>query len=125
MEPRTAPRKLVLVIEDNDDVREMLRLLLEMEGYTVATADAGDGAIGMLRSGLKPGVILLDLNMPGKNGDQFRREQLADTGLATIPVIVCSGDSEVASRSSAMGAVAYHRKPVAVDALLSTIAQHC
>lgn len=117
--------KPVLVVEDNNDVREMIRVLLELEGYTVVTAADGTDAIATLRRGLNPCVIILDLTMPGKDGYQVRQEQLQDSALAAIPVIVCSGDIEVAAKAKALGAVGYYHKPIEVDGFLGIVARYC
>jgi CheY-like chemotaxis protein len=85
-------RPEVLVLDDDHDLLAVLRVILEEEGYDVTVASDGDGALALLRSGLRPAVILLDLMMPGMNGWSFRDELLADPTLAKIPVVVLSGD---------------------------------
>ena len=83
---------LVLIVEDNPESADVLRRVLIFRGYSVATAVDGVDALALLRSGLRPAVIILDLWMPNMDGRQFRAEQLADPALARIPVIVYSVD---------------------------------
>ena len=80
----------ILVVEDNDDVREMMAVTLELEGHQVSTAVNGRDALEQLRTGDKPCVILLDLMMPVMNGWELRREIESDPALADVPVIVIS-----------------------------------
>jgi CheY-like chemotaxis protein len=80
----------ILVVDDDPVIRESMQGLLEWEGYPVALASDGEDALRQLRLGLDPCLILLDVSMPGKDGFQFRAEQLADTRFASIPTIVWS-----------------------------------
>src|SRR5512140_1028000 len=72
----------ILLVEDDPDGRACMSALLELEGYTVVTAVDGAEALERLRNGLQPGLIVLDLMMPGMDGFQFRREQLQDPRLS-------------------------------------------
>ena len=82
------PSELILIIDDDDDLREALAEVLEDEGYRVVQAPGGQEALHSLREGLLPDLILLDMMMPGMDGQQFRKEQLADPRLAEIPVLI-------------------------------------
>ena len=117
--------KPVLLIEDNDETREVVSALLELEGYRVVAARDGDEGMDHLRHGLDPCVILLDLMMPGrKNGLEFRQEQLKDPNLAAIPVIVCSGYEDVRRKAAGMGVTAFCQKPLEIEELLHLVAAH-
>ena len=87
----------LLVVDDDDDIRENLVELLAGEGYEVAAA--GDGRAALAEAGrARPDVILLHLMMPVMSGWQFREAQLGDPALAGVPVVVLSamaGDLEV------------------------------
>lgn len=87
----------ILLVDDNSDVLEVIRVLLETEGYTVTTASHGADALAQLRSGLRPCLIILDLTMPVMDGWQFRDEQLADPELSGIPTIIYSAVGSLAS----------------------------
>ena len=117
--------KSILVVEDDQDVRDALATVLETEGYSVAKAADGQEALGQLRAASAPCVILLDLYMPVMNGWAFRDEQLRDPKLASIPVIVVSADTMVARRAADLGAAGYVGKPIDFDRLLALVATHC
>src|SRR5262245_39975877 len=105
------PSGNILIVEDDPEIREMLRQLLAGEGfYTVA---AGDGleALHLLRTVRRrapetPCLVLLDLKMPRLGGNEFRRAQLIDPTVANVPVAVMSGATDLKQRAAAMGAVA-------------------
>lgn len=77
-----------LVIEDDPDIRGLLIELLEEEGIQTHACANGSEGLALMRAGLRPQVILLDLVMPVMDGWDFRTEQLRDPGLAKIPVIL-------------------------------------
>jgi len=82
----------VVVIEDDQDVRDLVVQFLAESGFdTVGFSDAREALAALRRPDALPAVILLDLEMPGMTGWEFRREQLRDPGLARIPVVVASG----------------------------------
>ncbi len=114
----------VLVVDDDVAVREAIQLVVESEGYAVVTAADGTEALGYLNAGLRPGVILLDLRMPGMDGRAFRHAQAAERELASIPVVVLSGDSDARGVAQSLGLDAL-LKPVDIDQLLSIIQRHC
>jgi len=115
----------VLLIEDNDETREVVSALLQLEGYRVVAARDGGEGMAHLRRGLDPCVILLDLMMPGrKNGLDFRREQLQDPSVAAIPVIVCSGYDEVKRKAAELGITVFCQKPLEIEELLQLVAAH-
>ena len=102
----------VLVIEDDQDTREMLGRFLELEGFNVETAENGRQALDRLGSGSRASVIVLDLMMPVMDGWQFRLEQIRDASLSHIPVI----DVSAAGRDRLdLKAQAYLSKPVDLD----------
>lgn len=113
----------VLIVEDDLDTREMLGRFLELEGYTVETAENGKRALERLGSGVGACVILLDLMMPVMDGWQFRQEQIRDASLADIPVIVVSAAGR--ERLEKIHANAYLSKPVDLDELLGCVTQFC
>lgn len=114
----------VLVVDDDSQVRESLGVLLELHGYPVATAEDGDEALDLIRSGVRPCVILLDLMMPRKDGYQFREEQSRDAAMAHIPVVVCSAVLDLES-TARIQAEHYLSKPIDIGALLSLVGRYC
>jgi CheY-like chemotaxis protein len=80
----------VLLIEDNDDMREALARLLRIRGYRVVQTRDGQEAWEYLERGGPASIIVLDLLMPRMDGRLFRARQLGDAELARIPVVVFS-----------------------------------
>ncbi|HET9598274.1 MAG TPA: response regulator [Anaeromyxobacteraceae bacterium] len=111
----------VLIAEDDTDIRSALASILRSEGYRVVSACDGREALDLLRGGLRPDVILLDLMMPVMTGAEFRTAQLADPALAHIPVVVLSADGRFREAGRLLGAAEAFAKPFDVAALLSTI----
>ncbi|HEX7622854.1 MAG TPA: response regulator [Anaeromyxobacteraceae bacterium] len=109
----------VLVVEDDDHVRELVIEILGDRGFAAFGVGNGEEALQHLRTArLHPALILLDLMMPVMDGWQFRNEQLKDPALARIPVVVMSAsdDGEV----SAHGHVG---KPFDIEELLGLVAR--
>ena len=115
----------VLVIDDHADVVEAIGLYLKFHGHEAITATDGSQALGLLRQGLRPCVIVLDLMMPGMDGFAFRAAQLADTALAEIPVIVCSAAYDAGPAAQRLHAAGFLSKPTQMGALLQLIRRHC
>lgn len=116
---------VVLVVEDDPDIRATLCEALEDNGYATAGASNGVEALEYLRSGAeKPCLILLDLMMPVMDGQTFRAEQRADAALADIPVVVISAYRDVDRWADEL-ATEYLAKPVRLETLLETARKHC
>jgi CheY-like chemotaxis protein len=113
----------ILVVEDNDDVREMMALTLELEGHKVATAVNGLDALAKLHHGTKPSLILLDLMMPVMNGWDFRRALAREPDLRDVPVVVVSAATGDMMRRTE--AAAYLPKPLDMDELLHVVGDVC
>jgi CheY-like chemotaxis protein len=114
------PRKTILVVDDDTDLREMLTQVLEEEGYDVVSLANGREALDYLRTEAPPSLVLLDLMMPVMDGWQFRAEQCRDEALARVPVLVISAGWIDPVRNELQGAECL-RKPIDVDALLRAI----
>lgn len=111
----------ILIVEDDLDIRDGLKCLLRSEGYTAATASDGAEALGLLRNGLRPSLILLDLLLPGMDGFQFRRDQLGEPTLSEIPVVVYSGYHDPTRYAPFLRAAAYLRKPIEPEVLVRVV----
>src|SRR6202035_6033972 len=122
--PAPAPstvRRRILIVEDNDDARQMLRHLLELSGHEVYEAD--DGVRGLEQAlVLHPDAVVLDLGLPGLDGYQVAQRIRAAGRRDVVPVAVSGyGQREDRLRSSAAGFLAHLTKPAdptAIDALL-------
>jgi CheY-like chemotaxis protein len=115
----------VLVVEDNDDVREAFITLLLMHGYRASGASSGMHALERLHEGLRPCVVLLDLRMPEMDGWSVWARMHAEPQLASIPVVMVSGDPDQLRRAEALGLRNFIRKPVDAETLVSIVARYC
>jgi two-component system CheB/CheR fusion protein len=115
----------ILLIEDNDDSNETLKLLLEQEGYAVTTAFDGPGGLALARAN-RYDVIICDIGLPGMTGYEVVRQLRLDGRMPLPCFIACSGYNQVQDRNRAMavGFDHYLVKPVAIDSLLTLIAAH-
>jgi two-component system chemotaxis response regulator CheY len=109
----------ILVVDDDYDVRQGIAEVLEDEGYLPALASNGAEALQLLREGLRPSLILLDLMMPVMDGETFCRRWRSD-GPADIPIVIISADAAAKEKSRGCGAAALLRKPVQLQTLLET-----
>jgi len=118
-------RPLVLVVEDDFDVRESITDILEHDGYDVRCAGDGREALDLLDAGPTPALILLDLMMAGMNGFQFRAEQRRRPELAAIPVVILSADRQIENKAHELGADGFLRKPTKMSELLAVLHRLC
>jgi CheY-like chemotaxis protein len=114
-------RARILVIDDDEGVREAMVSILEVMGYRVASATNGKEALDYLRDAAAPDLIISDLAMPVMDGRQFRREQVKEPRLAKIPVIVVSALSD----QTDIDANEIFIKPVEVEILLAAVNRYC
>jgi two-component system, chemotaxis family, chemotaxis protein CheY len=115
-------RLLILLVEDDDEIRESLSDLLRSEGYDVEQARDGVEALHVLNHGNRPPcLLLLDLMMPNLNGWQLLEIMRGDDRLLTIPVVIMTAaqDEKVPSGTR------YVRKPAAFDTILAAVQEHC
>jgi CheY-like chemotaxis protein len=111
----------VLVVEDEEDLREMVRDALELNGYTVVTASDGNDALRKLADIERLCLVLLDLLMPGMNGWEFFEVLRKRAGMVSVPVVVHSS----APASAPAGVTRVLQKPMKFDQLLSVVRQYC
>jgi two-component system, chemotaxis family, chemotaxis protein CheY len=111
----------VLIIEDDEGVRESVAAILREEGYLVEEADGGAAALARLRREPRPTLILLDLMMPEMDGIDFRRRQLADPELRAIPVVIISARPDVARQAARLHVDGFLQKPMSFEELLHVV----
>jgi CheY-like chemotaxis protein len=116
-----APAGTVLVVEDDFDVREVIGEVLGTRGYHVVGAIDGSHALDLLRLGVRPQVILLDLMMMPMDGYSFREAQRADPAIADIPVIVMSAGDPRGDAVASLEAAEFLKKPVELATLLAAL----
>ena len=119
--PAAPHRCSVLIVEDEPELQDVLRVTFESDGYNVAVVSNGRDALKHLRSTPTTCLIVLDLFLPVLSGHRFRAVQLRDRSLAWIPVVVVSGGVEAAREARELGARAFVRKPVDVDELRAAV----
>lgn len=116
---------IILVVEDDEDLRDTMCSLLELDGYRAVGVFNGLEALRYLEANGPPCVILLDLMMPGMSGGEFRAHQLADAMLARVPTIVVSAMELGHQQAHVLNAAGYLSKPVNPKQLAQTVRQHC
>ncbi len=110
-EPVTRHRCVVLIVDDDAELREVLRAWLSSDGYEVRTAPDGRAALRVLRSTPETCIILLDSMMPIMDAAAFRAAQCRDRALAWIPVVLMSGGLDTARTARELGARSFVQKP--------------
>jgi CheY-like chemotaxis protein len=106
----------ILVIDDSVDLRTVLSIALESEGYTVQLASHGKEALEILHRGVLPQLIILDLMMPVMNGWEFLKERKSLPHLEEIPLVICS-----ATHHDLQSSYPFLKKPVDLDDLLKMV----
>jgi DNA-binding response OmpR family regulator len=116
-------KELVFIVDDNQEIIELLQDILENEGYEVASAVNGEDALSMLKQGLSPNLILLDIMMPNMSGyelcSQIRREW-------DLPILFVSAKGKPVDKVVGLeiGADDYITKPFDTEELLARIRAH-
>jgi signal transduction histidine kinase len=113
------PRRLIMVVDDDPDLRDLMGVTLRDRGYQVIECANGLDALVRLRAPCKPEVIVLDLMMPIMDGWEFRVAQRRDPAMAAIPVVALSADTT--SKAAAIDADAYLRKPALPAAVADAV----
>ncbi len=113
--------KKILVVEDDDVARELMRMALERKGYTVITAEDGVRGYNAAVS-VAPDLIVTDINMPAADGVHLVRRVRDTPEIAGVPIIVTTGyGTGNATFTLAQGATAYEPKPIDPASFLATI----
>lgn len=115
---------LVLIVDDDEDVREMVELTLTLEGFDTETASDGIDALDRLRTGRAPSLVLLDLRMPRMNGLELLKVVKREAALASIPIVVLTADAASTAAALAAGATACLAKPLEVEDLIAAVRRH-
>jgi two-component system, chemotaxis family, chemotaxis protein CheY len=112
-------RRTILVVDDDENVRNMLCTVLAAEGFHAIGAFDGLDALQQLRRDGPPALILVDLMMPRMNGEGLIRAIHQDPLMAGIPVVVVSGQQQVRDPSMLPRVDACLNKPIELDELLA------
>src|SRR5215469_16900225 len=93
-----APRPVVLVVEDDPNIRELLRFMLAEAGYEAMAVADGAAALTALET-VRPDLVTLDLQLPGIDGAEVLRRMRRTPSLRALPVVIISGRSAIPSRT--------------------------
>ncbi len=104
----------ILIVDDSEDNRELLKVILNWAGYVIQTAASGEEALASVAEA-PPDLVLLDLILPGLSGCEVAVQMKANPDTEGIPIIVISGRSDEATRRLALstGAIDFITKPIA------------
>jgi CheY-like chemotaxis protein len=115
-----APKRRILVVDDEEGFRDGVADLLNMEGYAVSVARNAVEAVSLLPD-FRPDVILLDLRMPLLDGEAFLRGIRGIPASREVPVVLISAKEELPAIASRYGAAGYLSKPFEAPQLLSLL----
>ncbi|HLU64742.1 MAG TPA: response regulator [Kofleriaceae bacterium] len=114
-------RPWVLVVDDDEEVRETIAVVLAQYGLRSVGAPSGLVALELLRDAPPPRVVLLDLRMPQMSGAELVRAMRRDPALAGTPIVIMSGDSGAGHLAEQLDAEACLRKPFELGSLVATV----
>lgn len=115
-------KPVVLIVDDEDYIREMLNLMLQLHGYQVEEAENGKDALNVIQTS-KPDVIILDVMMPNMDGITLCKNLRQEPETANLPIIMLSGKTHLGAEREGMraGANFYMFKPMKTEELIRNI----
>ena len=114
-DPGSRPGAIILVVDDDPEIRDVVRWLLEDEGWSVETASDGRDALERATRA-RPALIVLDMGLPILSGEEVAM-RLQQVYVDPPPIIVVSADGRAGEKAARIGAASYLHKPFDVDAL--------
>ena len=116
------PQELILIVEDNEKNRKLIRDLLQAKGYLTVESDAAEEGIKLAEE-RKPALILMDIQLPGMDGIAAMKQLKAAPGTQTIPVMAITASAMTHNRESmlAQGFDGYQIKPFNLSDFLADI----
>lgn len=117
--------KTILIVDDSATMLMSVKANLEMNGFKVVSAEDGVKAMNKLKEGIKPDLIITDINMPNMNGIELIKNARALPGLRFTPILALTTESQQAKRDEAkkIGATGWLVKPVSGTDLIKVIKQ--
>ena len=114
--------ELILVVEDNDKNRKLVRDVLTAKGYRLAEAETGEDGVRLARE-QGPDLVLMDIQLPGINGIEALRRLRADPATASIPIVAVTASAMTQDRQKilAAGFDAYQSKPLSIRPFLELV----
>ena len=119
-ESRKSDKRRVLVVDAEERVTELVKTILEGEGYDVQAASDAGQALWLVQH-WKPDLVLLDIALPGMDGVEIANDWHRNPSTARVPIIALSGDRRIEAKAVQMGAWSAIRKPFNVDTLLRAV----
>ena len=116
--------ELILIVEDNDKNRKLMRDVLTFKGYRLAEAETGEDGVRLARE-LHPDLVLMDIQLPGISGITAFRQIRDDPATATIPVVAVTASAMTQDRQTIMAAGfdGYQSKPLDVKKFIEAVRQ--
>ena len=121
--PTGAPR--VLVVDDDPQVRTVFVRYLTLAGFDALPTESAAEGLRLLREESNIDLVLLDFQMPGMNGLEFRLRQLADARISRIPVVIVTGSGLSDENRRRLQAADYLTKPIGRDELIRVVRRYC
>lgn len=115
--------KKILVCDDQEDILDLLYVILTKQGYQVVLTSNGRKIEAVIQAEL-PDLLLLDLRMPNRSGDQITQALKNDPGMRALPVLIISANSRAEEIAEKCGADGFIPKPFSIPQLLGTIRAH-
>jgi CheY-like chemotaxis protein len=113
----------ILVIDDDEDIRNIIAMALGTLGYSVEVAADGIVASRLLFEGFRPSLVLVDLMMPGVDGESILASMREHPDTADIPAVIMSGSRATPAKAAELHAHGYLFKPFDFDELARTVAR--
>jgi chemosensory pili system protein ChpA (sensor histidine kinase/response regulator) len=111
----------ILVVDDDEDIREVTSIVLELRGYHVEVASDGVEALERLSHGTPPMVVLLDMMMPRLDGEGFVAAVREKPGMSDVPIVLLSGHQDARQKAVDLHAAGFLAKPFMLDELLAVV----
>lgn len=115
--------KTILVAEDDSGIIDVMKIILQDEGYNVVAAK-NESEITKIIERILPNLIFLDIRLGGENGSQIARKLRTEEKTAAIPLIIVSGDSQTEAIAKEVNASSYLAKPFDIQVLLSVVKKY-
>ena len=119
---------MILIVDDDEATRSLIELRLGHQGFPTASAETSRAALGLLRDGAKPCLVLLDVMMPGERGWDFVERLLKNPTLSNVPVVLMSANPtalEAYRRIRGEERTLLLPKPLDVKRLVTLAATYC
>jgi DNA-binding NtrC family response regulator len=115
------PKSLVLIVDDEEPIRKLLKARFEREGYAIATAENAEQALQVLEGGFRAEVVVTDIKMPGKSGLDLTQKVKALYPKVQVIVMTGHGEKSTAIEALKFGAIDYKEKPFDLDEMVHSV----